>query len=1212
MASKYELDLRDYVRILRKRKVIVIFTTLMLGIFSFVFATLQKPVPLYKASSSVKIEKSSTMAGLYLQSVSYSEYDTLETQATIIRSYPVMEIVAKKLELLDKNLSSDDIRQNNKYLNVVLDLKDKVTTAQEGNTNIINITITSEEPDFCQLAATTIAEVFREQNTYEKNKRAISGREFIEGQLKVISTKLKEAEEKVKTFREENKLVSLTDQSRIVLDQLTRAEAQYSELIKSLSEMELMARQLKEQRAIPKQTLEGVVAERVGPIFQRLNTQLLDLNVKKDSLLLVFTDKHPEVQDVNEQIANITKNMLSQLMAQKNALQRAADSLKVEIEKLREQLKALPESGLQLARLERDVKLNMEVYTMLEQKHQEALIQEAEKIEEVTIVKPALKPTSPINPPQTASVTFVGTVLGMILGLVFAFIMETMDTSIGTIEDVESYLEVPVVGIIPFIAREDIRDILLKKSNIEQSDEIIERNARLVTHFAPKSTLAESYRALRTNIQFSCLEREAKLLIFTSSSPGEGKSSTTMNLAMVMAQAGSKVLLVDADLRKPMVNKVFGLDREPGLSDVILGNYEFDDVIRTVTDIMMGKMGMEDIMTTPGIDNLSIITSGTVPPNPSELLNSPRMPALLAQLKEKFDIVLIDTTPILPATDAAILGSKADGVVIVYQVGKIARGSLKRAKVQMDNVKAKVIGIVLNGLKPEVSLDYQDYRYESYYAYGAEHAEPKKKSWIPIPEFIKRLIPEKKEKGEKKNNIVAGTLKMLTAIAAVSFMLLGLFYKVDYESIRQSHDEREKAIPIASMEGTPPSAPTEGGLPQTGGPETKKGGGGIIPPSPPLEKGGGGGFLNRNIYIASIITAILAIIGLISAYLIRKRREAGGVETEEEAETPSEEEVPEAAVSEAVVKEEERGEETPVESFTLTEEPVKEELGMPISETAASSIIEGKGLFEESLPDLGLDIKTEEPVQEAPPIESEKKEEELGSLFEEFPAEELISETGVITEPESEIKPVVSSGVLTEEAETPLESVAEQISELSHEEPEVEEAEDVLEGIIVGEEIEGIKDIQEPEVSESQIEERQVIKSEDNGGKKETLLDSNFKGFDLVKEDESAVKEKPVDFSDLEGDDIFEGVTVEDSSILSTAPEAKNETKGFSSSIEKDMVSEKRVEDGSLKQEIKNTEDAYLSNEFEPKEEAFKEEITEKKKSADDQIKEWEKLLLID
>jgi capsular exopolysaccharide synthesis family protein len=1150
MAGKYELDLRDYVRILRKRKVIVIFTTVMLGMFSFVFATLQKPVPLYKASSSVKIEKSSTVAGLYIESLSYSEWDTLETQATIIRSYPIMEIVAKRLGILDENLSSDDIRQNNKYLNVVLDLKDKVTTAQEGNTNIINITVTSEDPEFCQVAANIVAEIFKEQNTYERNKRAISARKFIEDQIKVISTKLKEAEEKVKTFREENKLVSLPDQSRIVLDQLTRGEAQYNELTKSLSEMELMARQLKEQRAIPKQTLEGVVAERVGPIFQRLNTQLLDLNVKKDSLLLVFTDKHPEVQDVNEQIANITKNMVSQLMAQKNTLQRSAESLKVEIEKLKEQLKALPESGLELARLERDVRLNAEVYTLLEQKHQEALIKEAEKIEEVTIVKPALKPTSAINPPQTASVTFVGTVLGMIIGLVFAFIMETMDTSIGTIEDVEAYLEVPVVGIIPFIAPEDIRDILLKKSHIEQSDEILERNARLVTHFAPKSTLAESYRALRTNIQFSCLEREAKLLIFTSSSPGEGKSSTTMNLAMVMAQAGNKVLLVDADLRKPMVNKVFGLDREPGLSDVILGNYEFDDVIRTVTDIMMGKMGMEDIMTTPGIDNLSIITSGTVPPNPSELLNSPRIPSLLAQLKEKFDIVLIDTTPILPATDAAILGSKADGVVIVYQVGKIARGSLKRAKVQMDNVKAKVIGIVLNGLKPEVSLDYHDYRYESYYAYGAEQAAPKKKSWIPIPEFIRNLLPEKKEKGEKEKSVIGGALKMLTLIMAISFMLLGLFYEVDYK------EEERKAVPIASIEGTPPSAPTEGGQPQTsGGPETKTEGGGGF---------GGGLFSKKNIYIAVIVSAILSIVSLITVYLVRKKGEAEEVETEEEPEAPPEEKTPDLNQVEA------------------------EEKSLPIPLPSSASVIEEKGLFEESLPELSFDIKTEEPIQETPPLEGEKKEEipEVG-LFEEFLSEGEVLEKEAITEPVPEIK--------MEEPVTPLETLPEEAIELPHDELTVE-PEEVLEGMIIGEEIEE----KEPEIGEVQTEESQVVKSENDAEKKETLLDSNFKGFDLVKEDESAIKEKPMDFSDLEGDDIFEGIAIEDSSDLSAVSEAKDETKKYSPSMEEKMASEKR------------TEDVQLLTEFEPREEGFKEEVIEKKKSADDQIKEWEKLLLID
>ncbi|MEK6545193.1 MAG: Wzz/FepE/Etk N-terminal domain-containing protein, partial [Nitrospinota bacterium] len=182
MAKKYELDIRDYLRILRKRKAVIIFTTLMLGIFSFFFATLQKPIPLYKASSSVKVERSSTATGLYLESISYSDWDSLEAQATIIRSYPVMEIVAKKLGLLKEDLTSDEIRQNNQYLNIVLDIKDKVTTAQEGNTNIIDITVTSEEPDFCQRAANIIAEAFKEQNIYEKNKRAISARKFIEEQ----------------------------------------------------------------------------------------------------------------------------------------------------------------------------------------------------------------------------------------------------------------------------------------------------------------------------------------------------------------------------------------------------------------------------------------------------------------------------------------------------------------------------------------------------------------------------------------------------------------------------------------------------------------------------------------------------------------------------------------------------------------------------------------------------------------------------------------------------------------------------------------------------------------------------------------------------------------------------------------------------------------------------------------------------------------------
>ncbi|MBI4377535.1 MAG: polysaccharide biosynthesis tyrosine autokinase [Nitrospinae bacterium] len=1270
MAKKYELDIRDYVRILRKRRAIVIFTTLMLGIFSFVFATLQKPVPLYKASSSVKIEKSSTMAGLYLESISYSEYDTLETQATIIRSYPIMEIVAKRLGLLDEKLSSDEIRKNNRYLDVVLNLKEQVSTAQEGNTNIINITVTSDDPEFCQITANTIATIFKEQNTYEKNKRAISARRFIEDQLKVISTRLKEAEEKVKSFREENKLVSLSDQSRIVLDQLTRAEAQYTELTKSLSEMELMVSQLKEQKAIPKETLEGIVAERVGPIFQKLNTQLLDLNIKKESLLLIFMPIHPEVQDVNEQIANVTKNMMSQLVAQKNTMQRSVDSLKIEIEKLRAQLKSLPESGLQLARRERDVKLNTEVYTLLEQRHQEALIKEAEKIEEVSIVKPALKPTTPINPPQTTSVTFVGTVLGLILGLVFSFVIETMDTSIGTIEDVEAYLEVPVVGIIPYIGLEEIKDILLKKSHIEQSDEILERNARLVTQFAPKSTLAESYRALRTNIQFSCLEQDAKLILFTSSSPGEGKSSTVMNLAMVMAQAGSKTLLIDADLRKPMINKVFGIDREPGISDVILGNYEWGEVIRTVTDVMMGKMGMEDIIATPGVDNLNIMTSGTVPPNPSELLNSPRVPALLAQMKEKYDIILIDTTPILPATDAAILGSKVDGVVIVYQVGKIARGALKRAKVQMDNVKAKVIGIVLNGLKPEVSLDYHDYRYESYYAYGADYKEPKKKKWIEMPDFIKKIMPKRsdktlrvpKEQG-KESNIFTGALKILTLIMAVSLMFLGIFYEVDYEK------EREKGIPIVSLSGTPPSPSVKGGVPEiSGGPGTGTKNSG--------DERGVNLFSRQNIFISVIIAVIMTMVGLISVIAVRKRYVIGNkrpqegvedisekekIEVEKEmietvegglregqvmspvkemqipelniaAEDQEEERVPELLVEKETIKTvdtaedlfkefifEEPPSEVKISETVVTEKPEPELLPELNLETGMQ-VVEGGGIeIKDAQVDMFMETTIGKTVSEVELGVKEIPEPEL------FPGLNLETETPVIEKAGigvKETKRDIFRETFLEEPVSDVELVEKgrgkegksgqeaKIEELTGKAYDVEE---ILEGEIIEEETEEIKG---HGLSEAESVHAQSGASGNSEGTKETLIDSSFKGFE-TEEEVSAVEEEPVDFMELEKGDIFENI------------EEKNEENGNkqleegleqnNAVVGEDLVTEPLPKEGDFKQEVTDTQANPVGDMREEKyhgiEVVHEDEWSHKRdknKSSDEQIREWERLLLLD
>ncbi len=230
---------------------------------------------------------------------------------------------------------------------------------------------------------------------------------------------------------------------------------------------------------------------------------------------------------------------------------------------------------MELARLEREAAVNREIYIMLEKQYQESLIQNAEKIEEVQIVKPALEPTLPINPPKTGATTGLGFVLGIILGIVFAFVIETFDTSIGAVEEVEEFLGVRVLGIVPHVDFDELKATLQEKSEKDIDDDQLWRIARLISHFAPKTTSAESYRALRTNINFVKLEKDIKTIVFTSSSPQEGKTTVSSNLAIAMAQAGNKVLLVDGDFRRPVISKIFGIQSIPGLTDVILGNYEW-------------------------------------------------------------------------------------------------------------------------------------------------------------------------------------------------------------------------------------------------------------------------------------------------------------------------------------------------------------------------------------------------------------------------------------------------------------------------------------------------------------------------------------------------------------------------------------------------------------------------------------------------------------
>ncbi|MBI2153169.1 MAG: SPOR domain-containing protein [Candidatus Rokubacteria bacterium] len=734
--AQYEMNLRDYWRIIRRRRVTILASALLVALFAFWFAWQKEPV--YQSTSAIKFEQSTSLTGLLVEVLSFSPADTIETQAAIIRSFPVMEQVAKRLGELPTTMPPDAVKESKAYTAVVDGLAAKVKTLRVASTNILEITASSSNPRRAKDLANTVAEVYRDVQGRARNARIIEARQFIEQQLKELEGRVKKAEEAMWAFREANRVIAPGAESTVLLSLFTQIRGEIEKTRQQRTELELAAGRLRAADGLALREAERVYVDTANPAMVRLQATLADLMLERNNLALEVTDSHPRLQAINDRIREVRGEMLRELQAQIALLRNREEILNRQIGELFQRNREVPTVELSLQRLQREAKVNDDLLALMKTRHQEALIKEAEKIEEVTIIRPASEPSAPVTG-ETFNTVLVGVLIGLMLGLVLAFVQETLDTSIGTIEDVEDYLGVPVLGVIPHIDTREIVDRLIERRPALASldAETLSRHALLVSHFDPKSPVAEAFRSLRTRIQFATMERPAKVFLLTSPTLQEGKTTVIVNLAITLCQAGQKTLLVNANLRRPTIHKFFGIDRDPGLTDVLLGNQRWEDCIRTVADILMGRFEMEDIMTAAGLDNLHILLSGPVPANPSELLSTPQMAEFLRQARQRYDIILLDVPPTLPVTDAVILGSQVDGVILVYQAGKVGRLALKRAKMQMESARANVWGVVLNDLGAEIAGYAPYHQYYTHY-YGeegtAEEARP------PGPALPTRLV----------------------------------------------------------------------------------------------------------------------------------------------------------------------------------------------------------------------------------------------------------------------------------------------------------------------------------------------------------------------------------------------------------------------------------------------------------------------------------------
>lgn len=719
--AQYELNVRDYWRILRRRKGIVLAATLLFTAFSYTIALLQTPPPIYEASSAIKVERSTSITGLLMEAITFSPGESVATYAAYTRSWPVLEIAARRLGLIPPDVTSEAARSSPQYLQVITSLQKKIEAEPEKDTNIIKITARAGDPQTAAKIANSVAEAYREENILARNRQVREASQFIESQLMEMNERLGLSEEQLKAFKERQGGVPLSDAASAALSNLVAKEAEQEKTQRILDGVTREIRLLKESPDAALKAGGQALFDPPDPSISKINATILEAQLERGNLLLTLTPLHPQIKQLDAKLAGLRADYLRELEARRLALEGRLRASQVAAQAARADLQGMPESTLEEARLQREVKVNEDLRSLLKKKGEEAQIREKEQIQEVTIVRPAVEPTKPKAVTQTATKTVVGLVIGLVLGVVLSLIVESLDTSIGAIEDVEAFLQVPVIGLIPDLEKEIERreDKAPIEGEIPAEQIPPEIRPFLVSLLHPTSPVAESFRALRTNIEFLGLQRPLKVITITSASIMEGKTTTAINLALNIAQLGKRVLLIEADLRKPFVHHVFGIPRDPGLSEVIIENLPVSQVVRTVTDLMLGKLGLEPIASAPNIDKLNILTSGRPPLNPAEFLNSSRVTELLTTLKEQYEYVILDASPVLPITDAVILSSKSDATIMVYRVGRIPRSALQRAKTLLENVQANVIGVVLTGLRAELSRDYEELKYARYtYKYG--------------------------------------------------------------------------------------------------------------------------------------------------------------------------------------------------------------------------------------------------------------------------------------------------------------------------------------------------------------------------------------------------------------------------------------------------------------------------------------------------------------
>lgn len=623
-----------------------------------------------------------------------------ETQYRIIQSTSVGQRTAEKLGLqYDPDFAglagpSHDLTAVGRALAaqvVVKPLKDS---------RLALITVTDRKPQRAALIANTVADTYIEYNLDYKLEGARSAMAWLAEQEADLKRQLEESELKVYKYKKDRNLlaVSLDDKQSMLSQNLANVNSKLTELHIKLLEMDAKRKMVERARnnITEAETLPEI---REKPTIDKLRESYVQLSKDYADLSSRYGPDYPKMKAVAGQMETIRKayehEIDGALATFEKSYQEMLDnehSLKTLMEQQKSEAIELSKIEVEYKPLQRASEQEEKMYSIIANRQKEIDITGPMKTNNVRVLERATVPNVPIRPRPVQNL-MLGLLLGLGAGIALAFAIEALDNTLKTQQDVEQLLGTPVLGLVPIIGTTPGGEALQAGDNMRERD--------LGVFLDPKSIAAECCRSIRTNILFMSPDRPLKVMVVTSPSPQEGKTTTAINLGVTMAEAGSKVLIVDTDMRRPRLHRSFGVPNQTGISTVIVGKATLDEALKR-TDV----------------PNLDVLPCGPVPPNPSELLHTDRFGAILADLAKMYDRVILDSPPSSAVTDPAVLGNVADGVVLVVKAGETTRDAAMHARRQLATAKARLFGVIVNAIDFSNPAYGYEYYYRNYYRYG--------------------------------------------------------------------------------------------------------------------------------------------------------------------------------------------------------------------------------------------------------------------------------------------------------------------------------------------------------------------------------------------------------------------------------------------------------------------------------------------------------------